>query len=88
MLTRCEERIDHVVKNGFQSCQKVYYGMPQGKGQWNYQRFVWPEEIGEIFIGGYDDAGLRHGSGFCRKGNRVEPCEYKNSRRVVVTAVQ
>lgn len=118
-------RIDHVVRNGFQSYYEgeVYYGMPQGKGklvtekgsytgdywyswrhgqgeyhsadgkitlkgQWNYQRFVWPEETGEIFIGGYDDAGLRHGSGFCRKGNRVEPCEYKNSRRVVVTAAQ
>lgn len=63
-------------------------GKIQLTGHWHYQRYVWPEQSGEVFIGGYDEAGLRHAAGICRKPGSLEWCEYKNGQRVVVTAAQ
>jgi len=56
------------------------------RGTWLYGAYQWPAADKLAFVGGIDGEGRRHGLGWCRADASlpVDPCRYKDGRRVAL----
>jgi hypothetical protein len=58
------------------------------RGKWLYGDYQWPAADNVVFTGGIDADGRRHGMGWCHAAAspKIEPCRYKDDRRVAEDA--